>query len=69
MKYQPVRYERERSSLMPVAEAMLGLAAGPPPADFDQGAFAEELASLTAEYRHVSLKELRRAHVPGRRGG
>jgi ubiquinone biosynthesis protein len=42
-----------------LAEAMLGLATGSPPADFDQDAFQEELASLMAEYRHVSLKELR----------
>ena len=38
---------------------MLGLATGPPPADFDQEAFASELAGLLATYRHVSLKELR----------
>ena len=38
---------------------MLGLATGPPPPDFDQDAFASELASLPATYRHVSLKELR----------
>jgi ubiquinone biosynthesis protein len=42
-----------------LAEAMLGLATGPPPPGFDQAAFAEELASLLATYRHVSLKELR----------
>ena len=42
-----------------LAEAMLGLATGPPPADFDQDAFQQELASLLAAYRHVSLKELR----------
>src|ERR1700676_2100224 len=42
-----------------LAEAMLGLAAGPPPPDFDQDAFAGELAGLLATYRHVSLKELR----------
>ena len=48
---------REDTSFL--AEAMLGLAAGPPPADFDQDAFAGELASLMATYRHVSLKELR----------
>jgi len=48
---------REDTSFL--AEAMLGLATGPPPADFDQGAFADELASLLGTYRHVSLKELR----------
>jgi len=48
---------REDTSFL--AEAMLGLATGPPPADFDQDAFADELASLMATYRHVSLKELR----------
>jgi len=42
-----------------LAEAMLGLATGPPPPGFDQTAFQEELASLLAAYRHVSLKELR----------
>ena len=42
-----------------LAEAMLALATGPPPADFDQDTFAGELASLMAEYRHVSLKEPR----------
>ena len=42
-----------------LADAMLGLATGPPPPDFDQAAFSEELASLLATYRHVSLKELR----------
>jgi predicted unusual protein kinase regulating ubiquinone biosynthesis (AarF/ABC1/UbiB family) len=42
-----------------LAEAMLGLATGPPPPDFDQAAFQEELASLLATYRHLSLKELR----------
>jgi ubiquinone biosynthesis protein len=42
-----------------LAEAMLGLATGPPPPDFDQDAFASELASVLATYRHVSLKELR----------
>ena len=48
---------REDTSFL--AEAMLGLATGPPPADFDQDAFAGELAGLMATYRHVSLKELR----------
>jgi predicted unusual protein kinase regulating ubiquinone biosynthesis (AarF/ABC1/UbiB family)/nucleotide-binding universal stress UspA family protein len=48
---------REDTSFL--AEAMLGLATGPPPADFDQDAFADELASLMATYRHVSLKDLR----------
>jgi ubiquinone biosynthesis protein len=47
---------REDTSFL--ADAMLGLATGPPPADFDQDAFAGELASLMATYRHVSLKEL-----------
>jgi ubiquinone biosynthesis protein len=42
-----------------LAEAMLGLATGPPPADFDRAAFADELADLLATYRHVSLSELR----------
>jgi predicted unusual protein kinase regulating ubiquinone biosynthesis (AarF/ABC1/UbiB family) len=42
-----------------LAEAMLGLATGPPPPDFDQAAFQEELAGLLATYRHKSLKELR----------
>src|SRR6202007_643921 len=42
-----------------LAEAMLGLATAPPPADFDQNAFAGEVASLREAYRHVSLKELR----------
>jgi ubiquinone biosynthesis protein len=48
---------REDTSFL--AEAMLGLATGSPPADFDQDAFAGELAGLMATYRHVSLKELR----------
>lgn len=42
-----------------LAEAMLGLAAAPPPPDFDQAAFEGELAGLLASFRHVSLKELR----------
>src|SRR5436305_1385271 len=42
-----------------LAEAMLGVAAGPPPPDFDQAAFQAELAGLLATYRHKSLKELR----------
>ena len=48
---------REDTSFL--AEAMLGLATGPPPPDFDRDAFAAELAGLLAEYRHVSLKDLR----------
>ena len=48
---------REDTSFL--AGAMLGLATGPPPADFDQDAFASELAGLLATYRHVWLKELR----------
>jgi ubiquinone biosynthesis protein len=42
-----------------LAEAMLGLATGPPPPDFDRDAFQDELAALVATYRHVSLKQLR----------
>jgi ubiquinone biosynthesis protein len=42
-----------------LAEAMLGLAAEPPPAAFDEAAFQAELADLLATYRHLSLKELR----------
>ena len=42
-----------------LADAMLGLATEPPPPSFDREAFAGELASLLAAYRHVSLKELR----------
>jgi predicted unusual protein kinase regulating ubiquinone biosynthesis (AarF/ABC1/UbiB family) len=42
-----------------LADAMLGLATQPPPPGFDREAFAGELASLLATYRHVSLKELR----------
>ena len=42
-----------------LAEAMLGLAAEPPPPDFDQAAFQDELAGLMATYRHLYLKELR----------
>jgi ubiquinone biosynthesis protein len=42
-----------------LADAMLGLSAGQPPADFDQAAFQAELAGLLATYRHLSLKELR----------
>ena len=42
-----------------LAEAMLGLATEPPHPDFDQAAFQDELASLLATYRHLSLKELR----------
>jgi ubiquinone biosynthesis protein len=42
-----------------LAEAMLGLAEGPPPPDFDQAAYQAELAGLLASYRHLSLKELR----------
>ena len=38
---------------------MLGLAAEPPPPDFDQAAFQDELACVMATYRHLSLKELR----------
>jgi ubiquinone biosynthesis protein len=48
---------REDTSFL--ADAMLGLATGPPPPEFDKDAFAGELASLLASYRHVSLKELR----------
>jgi len=42
-----------------LAEAMLGLATGPPPPGFDEAAFQAELADLLATYRHLSLKELR----------
>jgi predicted unusual protein kinase regulating ubiquinone biosynthesis (AarF/ABC1/UbiB family) len=42
-----------------LAEAMLGLAAGPPPPGFNEAAFQAELAELLAAYRHLSLKELR----------
>jgi ubiquinone biosynthesis protein len=42
-----------------LADAMLGLAAGQPPAGFDEAAFQADLASLLASYRHLSLKELR----------
>ncbi len=42
-----------------LADAMLGLATEPPLPGFDQAAFADELASLLATYRHQSLKELR----------
>ena len=40
-------------------EAVLSLAAEPPPPGFDQAAFSGELAGLMATYRHLSLKELR----------
>ena len=52
-----VAFWREDTPVL--AEAMLGLATGPPPPDFDPGAFQDELAGLVATYRHVSLKELR----------
>jgi predicted unusual protein kinase regulating ubiquinone biosynthesis (AarF/ABC1/UbiB family)/nucleotide-binding universal stress UspA family protein len=42
-----------------LAEAMLGLAAGGPPTDFDEAAFQADLAGLLDRYRHVSLSELR----------
>src|SRR5690349_12197680 len=42
-----------------LADAMLGLAAGPPPPDFDQAAFQADLAGLLASFRHLSLKEIR----------
>jgi ubiquinone biosynthesis protein len=42
-----------------LAEAMLGLATGPPPPDFDEAAFQAELADLLGTYRHLSLQELR----------
>jgi predicted unusual protein kinase regulating ubiquinone biosynthesis (AarF/ABC1/UbiB family) len=42
-----------------LADAMLGLATGRPPADFDEAAFREDLAALLGSYRHVSLSELR----------
>ena len=38
---------------------MLGLAAGPPPPDFDQAAFQADLAGLLASFRHLSLKDIR----------
>lgn len=41
-----------------LAEAMLGLAAAPPPPDFDHAAFEDELGGLLNTFRHVSLKEL-----------
>ena len=42
-----------------LADAMLGLAAGLPPPDFDKAAFQADLAGLLASFRHLSLKELR----------
>jgi ubiquinone biosynthesis protein len=42
-----------------LADAMLGLATGRPPPDFDEAAFQAELAELLARFRHLSLKELR----------
>jgi predicted unusual protein kinase regulating ubiquinone biosynthesis (AarF/ABC1/UbiB family) len=42
-----------------LADAMLGLATGRPPADFDEDAFRADLAALLGSYRHVSLSELR----------
>jgi predicted unusual protein kinase regulating ubiquinone biosynthesis (AarF/ABC1/UbiB family)/nucleotide-binding universal stress UspA family protein len=42
-----------------LAEAMLGLATGRPPAGFDQAAFQADLAGLLASYRHLSLRDLR----------
>jgi ubiquinone biosynthesis protein len=42
-----------------LADAMLGLAAGPPPPDFNQAAFQADLADLLASFRHLSLKEIR----------
>jgi len=42
-----------------LADAMLGLASERPPPDFDEAAFREDLSTLLASYRHVSLSELR----------
>jgi ubiquinone biosynthesis protein len=42
-----------------LADAMLGLAAGLPPPDFDQAAFQADLAGLLASFRHLSLKDIR----------
>jgi len=42
-----------------LSDAMLGLAAGRPPADFDEAAFQADLAGLLASYRHLPLSELR----------
>ena len=42
-----------------LADAMLGLAAGLPPPDFDKAAFQADLAGLLASFRHLSLEELR----------
>jgi predicted unusual protein kinase regulating ubiquinone biosynthesis (AarF/ABC1/UbiB family) len=42
-----------------LAEAMLGLADGRPPAGFDEAAFQADLAGLLASYRHLSLRDLR----------
>jgi predicted unusual protein kinase regulating ubiquinone biosynthesis (AarF/ABC1/UbiB family)/nucleotide-binding universal stress UspA family protein len=42
-----------------LADAMLALAAGLPPPDFDKAAFQADLAGLLASFRHLSLKELR----------
>jgi len=42
-----------------LADAMLGLASERPPPDFDEAAFREDLSTLLAGYRHVSLSELR----------
>jgi predicted unusual protein kinase regulating ubiquinone biosynthesis (AarF/ABC1/UbiB family) len=42
-----------------LADAMLGLASERPAADFDEAAFREDLSTLLASYRHVSLSELR----------
>ena len=42
-----------------LGDAMLGLAAGLPPSDFDKAAFQTDLAGLIASFRHLPLKELR----------
>ena len=42
-----------------LSDAMLGLAAGRPPADFDEAAFQADLGGLLASYRHLPLSELR----------
>jgi predicted unusual protein kinase regulating ubiquinone biosynthesis (AarF/ABC1/UbiB family)/nucleotide-binding universal stress UspA family protein len=42
-----------------LADAMLALAAGLPPTDFDKAAFQADLTGLLASFRHQSLKELR----------
>jgi len=48
-----------REDIAFLSDAMLGLAAGRPPADFDEAAFQADLGGLLASYRHLPLSELR----------